>query len=171
MVKPEKAEAVKRLQEKLSAAKGIYFADYQGLDVAQATDLRNKCRDASVEFEVVKNTLLERAVSEDLREAVLPTLSGPTAIATSSEDEVVPAKVISDFMKEFEKPTLKGGIVDGKFVDEAQANTLARLPSREVLLGMFAGGLKSPAQKLHSALSSPLSKLAMALKQLSEQKS
>lgn len=171
MVRPDKVEAVKRLQEKLSSAKGIYFADYQGLDVAQATDLRNKCREASVEFEVVKNTLLERAVAEDIRETVLPTLNGPTAIATSVEDEIVPAKVISDFMKEFEKPTLKGGIIDGKFVDGAQANTLARLPSREVLLGRFAGGLKSPIQKLHSALSSPLSKLATALKQVSEQKS
>jgi large subunit ribosomal protein L10 len=171
MVRPEKLEAVKRLQEKLSAAKGIYFADYQGLDVAQATDLRNRCREASVELEVVKNTLLERAVTDDLREAVLPTLSGPTALATSTEDEIVPAKVISDFMKEFQKPTLKGGIVDGKFMGEAQTQLLAMLPSREILLGRFAGGLKSPIQKLHSALSSPLQKLGMALKQVAEQKS
>ena len=171
MVRPEKIEAVKRLKEKLSAAKGIYFADYQGLDVTQVTNLRNKCRDAGVEFEVVKNTLLERAVAEDLREAILPTLAGPTAIATSVEDEIVPAKVISDFMKEFEKPTLKGGIVDGKFMGEAQTQLLAMLPSREVLLSRFAGGLKSPVQKLHTALSSPLQKLARALKQVAEQQS
>ncbi len=170
MVKPEKLEAVKRLRKKLAAAKGIYFADYQGLDVGQATDLRNRCREAGVEFEVVKNTLLERALADDLRESVLPTLAGPTAIATSIEDEIVPAKVIADFMAEFEKPTLKGGIVDGKFVGEAQARILAMLPSREVLLGRFAGGLRSPVQKLHSALSSPLQKLAMALGQVAEQK-
>lgn len=171
MVRPEKLETVKRLKEKLAASRSVYFADYQGLDVAQATDLRNRCREAGVEFEVVKNRLLERAVADDLRELLLPALTGPTAIATSVEDEVVPAKVIADFMKEFEKPTLKGGIVDGKFVDQAQARILAMLPSREVLLGRFAGGLKSPVQKLHSALSSPLQKLAMALTQVAEQKS
>ena len=170
MIRPEKLETVKRIKQKLDNAKGIYFADFQGLDVSQATDLRNRCRDAGVEFEVVKNTILERAVNEDLRESLLPSLAGPTALATSTEDEIVPAKVISDFMKEFEKPILKAGIVDGKFIAKAQVDILARLPGREVLLGRFAGGLKSPIQKLHSALSSPLTKLATALNQIAEQK-
>lgn len=170
-MKPNKRETVERLREKLAGAKGIYFADFQGLNVAQANDLRNKCRKASVEFEVVKNTLLERAVQEDLRESILPVLKGPTALATSTEDEVVPAKVISDFMKEFEKPTLKAGIVDGKFVNKRQVDVLARLPGREVLLGRLATGLRSPVQKLHLALSNPLTKLAVALKQVAEQKS
>ena len=169
-VRPEKLETVRRIKEKLAAAKGVYFANFQGLDVAQATELRNKCRAANVEFEVVKNTMLERAVDGDLRERLLPFFAGPTAVATSTEDEVIPAKLISDFMKEFEKPELKAGLVDGKVMNKDQVLVLATLPGREVLLGRFAVGLKSPVQKLHSALSSPLQKLAMGLKQVAEQK-
>ena len=170
MLKPDKLKTVERLREKLSSAKGIYFADYQGLDVAKVTELRTRCREAGVSFEVVKNTLTRRAVDDSLREVLLPVLTGPTAIAISNDDEVTPAKVIADFIKEFERPQLKGGLVDGRFMDEAQVGVLSRLPSREVLLARFAVGLKSPVQKLHSALSSPLQKLARALNQIAEQK-
>jgi large subunit ribosomal protein L10 len=109
-------------------------------------------------------------VDDATREALLFALTGPTAVATSEEDEIIPAKVISDFCKEFERPTLKAGIVDGRVMDGNQVGILARLPSREVLIGRFAAGLKSPLGKLHMALSSPLRKLAMVLGQVAEQK-
>lgn len=168
MVKPEKIETVKKLKEKLSLAKGVYFADFQGMDVSMANDLRTRCLEAGVEFEVVKNTLTRRALDDDIRESLLPVLMGPTAIATSRDDEVVPAKILAEFMKEFEHPVLKAGLVDGRFMGKAQVDVLAKLPSRDVLLGQFAAGLKSPVQKLHDALSSPLQKLSMALKQVVE---
>ena len=171
MVKPEKVETVKKLKEKLSSAKGVYFADFQGMDVGMANDLRTKCLEAGVEFEVVKNTLTRRALDDDIRESVIPILTGPTAIATSQEDEVVPAKILAEFMREFDRPVLKAGLVDGRFMDQVQVNILAKLPSRDVLLGKFAAGLKSPVQKLHNALSSPLQKLSMALKQVAEKHS
>lgn len=170
MVKPEKIEAVERLQTTLSEAKGIYLADFQGMDVAAATELRNRCREAGVEFRVVKNTLARRAFDESVRGELEPHLVGPTAIALSVEDEVVPAKVISDFMKEFERPTFKAGIVAGRVMSREQVSVLAQLPGRDVLLGRVVGGLKAPVQKLHSALSSPLRNLAAVLKQVSEQK-
>lgn len=168
MVKPEKLETVKRLKEKLTAAKGAYFADFQGLDVAAATALRNKCREEGVEFEVVKNTLMRRAVDTSVQEALAETFTGPTAVATSAVDEVTPAKVIAEFCKEYERPVLKAGLVDGSFVGRDQVNVLAMLPGRGVLLSRFAGGLRSPVQRLHAALSSPLSKLAVVLKQVAE---
>ena len=168
MVRPEKLETVKRLKEKLAAAKGAYFADFQGLDVTAATNLRNKCREEGVEFEVVKNTMMRRAVDGSVRDDLVAALTGPTAVATSTVDEVAPAKVIAEFCKEYETPVLKAGLVDGSFVDRDQVNVLARLPGRDVLLGRLAGGLKSPVQKLHAALSSPLSKLAVVLKQVAE---
>jgi len=170
MAKASKAETVEKLKEALAGAKGVYFADFQGMNVAQATQLRNRCREAGVRFQVVKNTLARRALDESVREALLPYLNGPTAIATSDQDEVVPAKVIADFVKEFERPSLKAGLVDGRVMNQNQVLVLAKLPGREVLLGRFAGGLKAPLQKLHSALSSPLTKLATALKQVAEQK-
>lgn len=170
MARADKIEKVEQLKEILAGAKGVYFADFQGMNVAQATQLRNRCREAGVRFQVVKNTLARRAVDGEVREALLPFLTGPTAIATSVEDEVVPAKVIADFVKEFERPSLKAGLVDGRVVGTEQVLVLAKLPGREVLLGRFAGGLKAPMQKLHAALSSPLQKLAVALKQVAEQK-
>jgi large subunit ribosomal protein L10 len=168
--KEDKQDVVERLRSTLAAAKGAYFADFQGMDVATATRLRNRCREAGVQFEVVKNTLVRRAVEGPVRDALDPVLNGPTAIATSDRDEVLAAKIIADFLREFERPTLKAGLVDGRVVSRAQAETLAKLPGREVLIARLAGGLRAPVQKLHGALSSPLQKLAMALKQVAEQK-
>ena len=166
----DKVSAVDELKESFATAKGVYFADFQGMDVATATKLRNKCRDAGVSFTVVKNTLARRAMAPEMAKALDSVLRGPTAIAVSAQDQIVPAKILSDFMKEFERPALKAGIVDGKFVGKAQVDVLAKLPGREVLLARFAGGLKAPVGKLHTALSSPLQKLAMALRQVSEKK-
>ncbi|NNF06275.1 MAG: 50S ribosomal protein L10 [Candidatus Eisenbacteria bacterium] len=168
MVKQYKVDKVEQLRERIGNSKGSYLADFQGMDVAMATELRNRCREAGVHFEVVKNTLTLRALNDDVREDLRPFLNGPTAIATSDADEVVAAKIINDFIKEFEMPTLKGGLIDGKVVDGDQAQTLAKLPSKEVLLGQLIGGLKSPIQKLHGALSSPLRNLASVLKQAAD---
>ena len=166
----DKVRAVEELKESFATAKGVYFADFQGMDVATATKLRNKCRDAGVSFTVVKNTLARRAMDPEMAKALDSVLRGPTAIAVSAQDQIVPAKILSDFMKEFERPALKAGIVDGKVVGKAQVDVLAKLPGREVLLARFAGGLKAPVGKLHTALSSQLQKLAMALRQVSEKK-
>ena len=166
----DKVRAVEELKQSFATAKGVYFADFQGMTVAAATNLRNKCRAAGVTFTVVKNTLARRALDPETAKALDPVLKGPTAIAVSDQDEIVPAKILADFLKEFERPSLKAGIVDGKVMGKAQVETLAKLPGREVLLSRFAGGLKSPVSKLHTALSSPMQKLAMALKQVSEKK-
>jgi len=166
----DKVRAVEELKQSFATAKGVYFADFQGMTVATATNLRNKCRAAGVSFTVVKNTLARRALDPETAKALDPILRGPTAIAVSAEDEIVPAKILADFLKEFERPALKAGIIDGKVMGKAQVETLAKLPGRDVLLSRFAGGLKSPVSKLHMALSSPMQKLAMALKQVSEKK-
>jgi large subunit ribosomal protein L10 len=168
MVKQNKIDAVEALRAKIGAAKGLYLADFQGMDVAMATELRNRCRAAGVEFQVVKNTLTRRALDDDLRASLEPYLNGPTALATSDTDEIAAAKIIADFIKEFERPVFKAGVIEGRVMDEAQVTVLAKLPSKEVLLSRLVGGLKSPVQMLHSALSSPLRNLASVLKQVSE---
>jgi large subunit ribosomal protein L10 len=150
MATEDKARTVEELKQSFATAKGVYFADFQGMDVATATKLRNKCRAAGVTFTVVKNTLARRAMDPKTAEALEPVLRGPTAIAVSAVDEIVPAKILSDFLKEFERPALKAGIVDGKVMGKAQVETLAKLPGREVLLARFAGGLKAPVGKRHS---------------------
>jgi len=171
MAKQIKIDKVEELRARIAAAKGLYLADFAGMNVAQATELRNRCRAAGVEFEVVKNTLTLRAVDESVRDGIDPFLHGPTALATSDQDEVAPAKVIAEFIKQFEKPALKAGIVDGRVLNADQVQVLATLPGKDVLLGMLVSGLKSPVQKLHAALSSPLRNLAAVLSQVAEKKS
>jgi large subunit ribosomal protein L10 len=170
MAKPQKAEVVGDLRTQLESAKGVYFADFQGMDVATATKLRVKCRQSGVHFQVVKNTLVRRAFDDPVRAALDPYLHGPTAVAISATDEILPAKVLADFMKEFEKPVFKAGVLEGRVINAAQVTTLAALPGRDVLLGRLLSGLKSPIQKLHSALSCPLRNLATVVKQVAEQK-
>jgi large subunit ribosomal protein L10 len=164
----EKVELVNEMEARLRDARGVCLADYSGMTVARLTELRNRCRARSVEFKVFKNTLTRRALREDLRQPCDPFLVGPTALAISLTDEVAPAKILSDFAREFQSPRIKGGIVGGRVYSEAQIKELAQLPGKDVLLGMLISGLKSPVQKLHSALSSPVRNLAVVLKQVAE---
>lgn len=171
MAKQYKVDAVEKIKTQLDEAKGAYLADFKGMDVTMATELRNRCREAGVSFNVVKNTLTLRAVEdENLKNDLAPYLAGPTALATSDTDEIAAAKVISEFIKEFELPVFKAGIIDGKVMDADQVTTLAKLPGKEVLLGKLVGGLKQPMQMLHGALSAPLRDLAAVLKQVSDNK-
>lgn len=167
-MRPEKVELVSTMEGKLQNAKGILVADFSGMTVDVLSQLRVKCRAQQIEFKVMKNTLARRAFREDLRMALDPYLQGPTALVISQSDEIAPAKVLADFAKESKKPRIKAGIVSGQVYGEAHVLELAKLPSKEVLLGRLVGGLKSPIQKLHSALSSPLRNLATVLKQVSE---
>jgi len=167
-MRPEKVEIVNAMEAKLKDAKGVCLADFSGMTVASLSELRNRCRANKVEFKVFKNTLTRRALAEELREPFDPYLFGPTALAISMVDEVTPAKVLADFSKEFQAPRIKAGLVGGRVYDEAAIKELAQLPGKDVLLGRLVGGLKSPVQKLHSALSSPLRNLATVLKQVSE---
>ena len=167
-MRAEKIESVTAMEAKLKDAKGVCLADFSGMTVATISELRNRCRANKVEFKVFKNTLTRRALAEELREPFDPFLCGPTALAISMEDEVTPARILADFFKEFKAPKIKAGLVGGRVYNEAQIQELAQLPGKDVLLGRLVGGLKSPVQKLHSALSSPVRSLAIVLKQVAE---
>jgi large subunit ribosomal protein L10 len=168
-MRSEKVALVEEMETKLRDARGVYVADFTGMTVATISELRNRCRAQNIEFRVIKNTLARRALHEDLRGPFDPYLTGPTALAISMIDEVAPARVLTTFAKEFAaQPRIKAGLVGGRVYTEADVKVLASLPSKDVLLSQLVGGLKSPVQKLHSALSSPLRNLATVLKQVSE---
>jgi len=170
MNRHDKEEAVEDLKSAISRAKGVYLADFQGMTVARSTELRSRCRRAGVRFSVVKNTLARRAFAGQVQGDIDSFLVGPTAIALSERDEITAAKILADFLKEFERPVFKAGVVDGKVLGPDQVKVLASLPGKDVLLGMLVSGLKSPVQMLHSALSSPLRNLGSVLKQVAEAK-
>src|SRR4051812_15198647 len=141
MKRPEKEQLVGELREKLGSAKALYYTDFTGLNVKRMTDLRRRLRKAGVEYVVIKNTLAIRAVNES--GLVSQKLKGPTGIVVA-KDGVTAAKVLTDFAKENDqKPAVKGGIYDGKSVDEAMVKKLASLPTRNEALSIFAGYLNS----------------------------
>jgi large subunit ribosomal protein L10 len=152
----EKQQLVGEVVAKLQASSCTVVADYRGLTVAQVTQLRKTLREAGIEFQVLKNTLVRRATAEAQLTDLDAILTGPTAIAFGN-DVVAPAKILSDFAKKNDKLQIKGGVVEGRVVDQAQIKALADLPSREGLLSM-----------LLSVLQAPMRNFALAVKAVSE---
>ncbi|CAG7647490.1 50S ribosomal protein L10 [Paenibacillus solanacearum] len=148
----QKAAQVTEVSDKLKESSCAIVADYRGLNVAQVTELRKQLREAGVEFQVLKNTLVRRATAASELSALDEYLSGPTAIAFSKDDIVTPAKILTDFAKKNEQLSVKAGVVEGKVVDFSQIKALAELPSREGLLSMLLSVLQAPVRNFALAV-------------------
>jgi large subunit ribosomal protein L10 len=162
--------SVKELSVKLDKAKAIYFTDYLGLDVVSITKLRKNFVEKDVEFTVAKNTLIKLAAKEVGISGIDKFLEGPTAIAFGYDDPTSPARVIKEFLKDFDKPSVKGMIFDGEIFTSDQFDKIANLPSKEQLLSKLVGMLNSPMSKLSSVLNSSVSGLLGRLTQLNSKK-
>lgn len=150
---------VEEITEKFKTAATVVVVDYRGLTVGQVTELRKQLREAGVEFKVYKNTMTRRAVEVAGLEGLNESLTGPNAIAFSTEDVVAPAKIINDFAKKNEKLEIKAGVIEGAIASADDIKALAELPSREGLLSM-----------LLSVLQAPMRNFALATKAVAEQK-
>lgn len=139
-----KKQIVAGLTEEFKSAKTLVLAEYLGLTVAQDTDLRNRLREAGVEYKVVKNTMAVLAAREAGLEDLEELFKGPTAVAYSTDDVIAPAKVLKKFEKENEIFKVKGGASDGAVVSLDYLNELAAVPDLEVLYGKVVGSLISP---------------------------
>ena len=160
-----KKQIVTELEALLKETKTGVLVDYRGLSVEEDTKLRRKLREAGVKYSVIKNRLIKFALENAKLTELEPILKGPTALATSADDVVAPAKVLHDFAKENELLEIKGGFMEGKVVDIATIKQLATLPSKEVLLGKLLGSLQSPMYGLANVLNGNISGLARALNQ------
>ena len=168
MNKTEKQELITELTDKIKGAKALYYTDFTGLNVKRMTELRRRLRKANVEYVVIKNTLALRAVNES--GLVGEKLKGPTGLVMA-KDAVGAAKVLTDFAKENDqRPTVKGGLLDGSSIDAAQVKRLAAMPSREQMLAELGAGLQSPLSAMLGALSGLLTNFAGALEALKTQK-
>ncbi len=150
----QKKQVVAELAERLKNSAAGVLVDYKGINVEQDTKLRRNFREAGVKYEVVKNTLLKLAVREAGLDELEAVLDGTTAIATSADDAVAPAKVFKDFVKENStlEISFKSGFADGKVLSIDEINALADLPSREALLTMLASALLGTVRGLAVAL-------------------
>jgi len=164
--KAQKQETVTTLVARLRRSPTVYLADFTGLNVAKATDLRRKLRAAGVEYVVVKNTLARRALAAAEVKGLESHLAGPTALVLAGPDPVSAAKVLTDFAKEHEKPAVKVGLVDGRAVTPAQVKQLASLPSKPELLAQLGGALQSPMVGFVGALHGLLTMMVGALEAL-----
>ena len=161
---------VEDLTDKLSRAKSIYFTEYLGLNVSDVTALRKKFFEGNVEYLVVKNTLLKIAIVNSRIEISDDLFSGSTAIALSYDEPVAAAKIIKDFLKDHDLPTVKGLVFEGTYHDASQFEKIANLPSKEESLTMLAIMLKSPLQDIVNILSSSMVKLINVLKGVEKNK-
>ncbi len=133
----EKQQITEYLRARFSKSVIIVVTDYKGLDVASMNDLRRKLRAEDIEFQVVKNTLLIRAAADTDVALIQDFFKGPSAVALSYDNPVTPAKVLTQFAKDNAKLEIKVGVMNGKVLDTDAIKALARLPSREVLLGQL----------------------------------
>lgn len=147
-----KKAIVAQLTERFQNAQAGVLADYRGLTVEQDTALRVKLREAGVEYTVVKNNLTRFAANEAGLSELDEALHGPTAIATSNDDVVAPAKVLVEFAKENEALEIKAGFVDGKVISLDEVKTYASIPSKEVLISKMLGSMLSPIGALARTL-------------------
>ena len=168
MKRNEKEQLVTELTTKIKGAKALYYTDFTGLNVKRMTDLRRRLKKAGIEYVVIKNTLALRAVNES--GLVGTRLKGPTGVVVT-RDPVAAAKLLSDFARENDqKPTVKGGMLEGVAIDEAQVKRLATMPSREQMLAELGAGLMSPMAAFAGAMSGLLSMMVGALEALRAQK-
>ena len=133
----KKQKITEDLHERFSKSVVVVVTDYKGLDVSSMNDLRRKLREEDIEFQVAKNTLLMRAAKDTEAALIEDYFKGPSAVALSYTDPVAPAKILAQFAKDNQKLEIKGGVLKNKVLDVDAIKALAKLPSREVLLGQL----------------------------------
>jgi len=164
----EKASVVKDVRERFDEAEAVLVTEYRGLDVTQMTELRNALRDAEAIYKIYKNTLVRRALEEGFPESFVDMIVGPTALAFADKNPGAAAKALKQFAAVNDALIIKGGLLNGEVLDEAQVRQLADLPSRDELLTSLAAGLAAPLQQMASMMNNLLSEMANLLQSLSD---
>lgn len=166
MQRPEKQQAIDFIKDRFDRMVSAVLVNYQGLDVASVTDLRDKLREAEVEYKVVKNTLTKLAIKDaewanDLDDALI----GMTAIAWSYEEPGAAAKVFKAFQKDNKSLEIKAGVIDGKVIDGATVvNQLATMPGKDELRAKLLATFQAPAQQFVQQLNAPAQNFVYLLK-------
>jgi len=167
--KQKKQELVTDYREKLERSQAVILTNYQGLNVAQINELRNRLRAVGAGYHVTKNTLFKLALQEAKLPEMDALLEGPTAVSFCYQDVPPVAKILVDFTREVGTFALKGGLLGTRILTEQDINLLASLPSREVLLAQVVAAFQSPLRRLINVLSGPMRGLVTVLKARADQ--
>ena len=163
MPKQEKVERVAELKDRIEGSDALLLTEYRGLTVSEITELRSALAEGGTRFQVVKNTLMRRAVNDAGVAELEALLEGPSAVAFVEGDPVAAAKSVVDAAKKYPTLVLKGGFMDGKMLSPDEAKALASLESREEMLSKIAGLVKSEMSKAASLFAGAQSKFASLL--------
>ena len=164
-----KAQTIEELTEQLGNANLIVLTDYRGLKVSELQGLRTTLRPFDGEFRIAKNTLTRIAAEQAGIEGLEPALEGPLALGFANGDIVAFAKAINDFVRTSRVLTIKGGVLDKRFITATQVEGISTLASKEVLQAQFLGMLKAPQRNLVSVLNGPARSVAYLLNARAEQ--
>jgi len=167
--KPEKIAAVEEIREKLDSAKIAILTEFQGLNVAEMTELRKLFREADVDYKVYKNTLTRLAAHQLGMTGVDEYLVGTTGLAFSKSDLIASTKIVKDFSNKHRNFRVKAGILDNRVINSDDVIALADTPPREVLLAMLMSAMQGTVVQLIWVIQAPIRNFIFLLKNLSEQ--
>ena len=171
MARPEKIARVEEIRERFLDHQVIFLTDFSGLTVEEINGLRFGLREKGAEYRVLKNTLTLLAIKDTEYEPLGAYMVGPVAAAFTSGDPMVVAKELVTFTRENPRLKIKGGYMEGRVLDAAEARSIATLPPREALLAKVVGSMKSPLYGLHGVLSGPCRKLVYVLRVVADSRS
>jgi len=166
-----KERVIESLVEYLQGVQGLVLADFTGLSVADTTEFRRRCREANLQYKVVKNRLAKRAVDDIGLGNLAEYLRGPTGVLLTQEDPIAPIRLIDTFKKEFGRPDVKVGWIEGDIVDKEHVKRLANLPSRDELIARTVAGIGGSLSGFVGSLSALLQSLVGTLDSIAKQKS
>jgi large subunit ribosomal protein L10 len=165
----QKAAVIEEVAGQIQGSEAVFAVDYRGISVPQAAELRTRLRDADASFRIVKNTLTERAADQAGADGLKDLLEGPTAMTFVHGDAALAAKALRDFRRANQLLEFKGGWMNGEALSPAEVDSIAQLPSRDVLYGRLVGMVASPLTGLAAALGGLIGGLARQLQAIADQ--
>jgi large subunit ribosomal protein L10 len=171
MKKEEKVQVIDEVAELVSKATGMYFTDFSGLTVGQATELRCELRNAGLVYRVAKNTLIKKALERVTGyDKVYDKLVGPTGVVFAYEDSVAPAKIIEKFIGKHQKLSLKAAVLEKQVYDGSKLKELAKLPSKKEVMASILGSVQAPLAGVPNVVNAVLRDLVSVVDELGKKK-
>ena len=170
ITRKQKEAQVADLKEKFSKIRSAVITNYTGFNVSDMQELRKRLRSEKIDYKITKNNLIKLAIKDSDIEIDPEVFEGQIAIAYGYDDEIMPAKLIYEFAKEKERPEILGGIFEGKYIDKAACENLAKIPGREQLQGQLVSVIAGPIIGFQNVLMGNIRGLVSILSQYKEQK-
>jgi large subunit ribosomal protein L10 len=171
MNRDEKEKIVAEVADTVRRSHGLFFTDFVGLTVEQVTELRREFYRAGVDYRVVKNTLIQKALEQVTGyDTVYQKLTGPTGIAFAYEDAIVPAKIIQKFKEKHSKLSLKVCVLEQQVYDGSRLTELARLPSRKEMMAAILGSIQAPLAGVPSVIQAVMRDLVSVIGEIEKKK-